>query len=70
MSNGQFRNLTIDDFDPFLSFSDESVWDTPDPSKNISSSDAQWYEGTYHKTDTVGTTLSFDFEGAAFVSVA
>ncbi|GLB44458.1 hypothetical protein LshimejAT787_1700850 [Lyophyllum shimeji] len=57
-------NVTVDDFDSVLSYSDPSVWQTPDPSS--SSFDARnmpWLMGTYHRTDVVGASLTFNFTG-------
>ncbi|KIJ44171.1 hypothetical protein M422DRAFT_228862 [Sphaerobolus stellatus SS14] len=60
-------NVTVDDFDSVLSFADQSVWTTPDPSDPSfdDSNNSPWYKGTYHKTDTIGASLSFNFTGPA-----
>jgi hypothetical protein len=58
-------NVTVDDFDSVILFSDESQWFTPDPSKNLPFDPAKspWLDGTYHLTSIVNASFSFNFEG-------
>jgi hypothetical protein len=58
-------NVTIDDFDPFLTFEDESQWTTPNPQENLpfDPSKSPWLDGTYHLTNVTNATLSLEFEG-------
>lgn len=59
-------NLTVDDFDSVLSYADQSVWQTPDPSSStFNPSGSPWLMGTYHTTDVVNASLSFNFTGAS-----
>ncbi|TFK36069.1 hypothetical protein BDQ12DRAFT_668015 [Crucibulum laeve] len=59
-------NVTIDDFDSVLSYADQSVWVTPDPSNpTFDDTNSPWFMGTYHKTETVDATLSLNFTGPA-----
>lgn len=62
-------NVTVDDFDSVLTYADQSVWDTPDPSSfdNYSSTGSPWIRGTYHATKTKGATVSLNITGV-FVS--
>lgn len=58
-------NVTVDDFDSILSYADQSVWETPDPSSPMfDATKSPWLMGTFHKTDTVGAFLSINFTGA------
>ncbi|KAG6844168.1 hypothetical protein H0H87_009287 [Tephrocybe sp. NHM501043] len=59
-------NVTVDDFDSVLSYADQSQWQTPDPSSStFNASATPWLMGTYHKTDTVGASVTFNFTGPA-----
>ncbi|KAE9391128.1 hypothetical protein BT96DRAFT_925449 [Gymnopus androsaceus JB14] len=59
-------NVTVDDFDSVLSYADQSVWTTPDPSSSdYNPENSEWLLGTFHKTDTVNATISFNFTGPA-----
>lgn len=58
-------NVTVDDFDSILSYADQSVWQTPDPSSpTFNATNSPWLMGTFHETDTVGASLSINFTGA------
>ncbi|KAG5337939.1 hypothetical protein C0989_008639, partial [Termitomyces sp. Mn162] len=59
-------NITVDDFDSVLSYADQSLWETPDPSRpSFDASATPWWMGTYHKTDIVGASVAFNFTGPA-----
>jgi len=59
-------NVTVDDFDSVLSYPDKSQWQTPDPSStSFNASGSPWLRGTYHQTDVVGASVSFNFTGPA-----
>lgn len=57
-------NVTVDDFDSVLSYADQSVWSTPDPSSSsFDDTNSPWLKGTFHETNSVGATISFNFTG-------
>jgi hypothetical protein len=57
-------NVTVDDFDSVLSYPDQSKWQTPDPSNSsFNASDSPWWMGTFHKTDVIDASVSFNFTG-------
>lgn len=57
-------NVTVDDFDSVLSYPDQSVWQTPDPSSpSFNASATPWWMGTFHKTEVVGASVNFNFTG-------
>lgn len=57
-------NVTVDDFDSILSYPDQSVWQTPDPSSSsFNASASPWLMGTFHKTEAVGASVDFNFTG-------
>ncbi|KAF8064396.1 hypothetical protein FPV67DRAFT_1504838 [Lyophyllum atratum] len=59
-------NVTVDDFDSVLSYPDQSLWQTPDPSSpSFDPSKTPWWMGTYHKTDAIGASVTFNFTGPA-----
>ncbi|KIK66438.1 hypothetical protein GYMLUDRAFT_70066 [Collybiopsis luxurians FD-317 M1] len=59
-------NVIVDDFDSVLSYPDQSVWTTPDPSSaDYHPESSPWLLGTFHQTDTVNATVSFNFTGPA-----
>lgn len=60
-------NVTVDDFDSVLSYADQSVWTTPDPSSSSfdNNGSSPWFMGTYHRTESIGASLSFNFTGPA-----
>ncbi|KAJ4470965.1 hypothetical protein J3R30DRAFT_3215805, partial [Lentinula aciculospora] len=59
-------NVTVDDFDSVLSYADQSVWTTPDPSSSdYHPESSPWLLGTFHKTGTVNASVSFNFTGPA-----
>jgi hypothetical protein len=63
-------NVTVDDFDSVLSYPDQSIWQTPDPSStSFTANGSPWLMGTYHKTDVVGASVSFNFTGMYRVQV-
>ncbi|ORY29306.1 hypothetical protein BCR39DRAFT_532216 [Naematelia encephala] len=74
-TNTSNLNVTIDDFDPLISYSDYSDWSTPDPQDhpdwfNASSSITSevWHEATYHYTTVQGAQASFNFTGMFHVA--
>ncbi|KAG6898996.1 hypothetical protein C0993_001919 [Termitomyces sp. T159_Od127] len=61
-------NITVDDFDSVLSYTNQSAWQTPDPSSpSFDASATPWWMGTYHKTDLVGASVTFNFTGERVV---
>ncbi|KAG6833982.1 hypothetical protein H0H93_012805, partial [Arthromyces matolae] len=59
-------NVTVDDFDSVLAYAQQSAWQTPDPSSpSFNASATPWWMGTYHKTDVIGASVSFNFTGPA-----
>lgn len=56
-------NVTIDDFDSLLTYEDNSIWTTPDPSASNYSIAGPWLRGTYHKTETEGASVSLNITG-------
>ncbi|PBK63086.1 hypothetical protein ARMSODRAFT_942751 [Armillaria solidipes] len=58
-------NVSVDDFDSILLYSpDQSVWTTPDPSSSdFNAASSQWWMGTYHATETINASFSFNFTG-------
>ncbi|KAG5643656.1 hypothetical protein DXG03_000536 [Asterophora parasitica] len=59
-------NVTVDDFDSVLSYPDQAAWQTPDPSSpTFDASTTPWWMGTYHKTDVIDASVSFNFIGPA-----
>jgi hypothetical protein len=59
-------NITIDDFDSILSYSDQASWTTPDPSSfNYTSDGSPWLRGTYHNTTVAGASVALNFTGPA-----
>lgn len=57
-------NVTVDDFDSVLSYPDQSVWTTPDPSSSdYHPENSPWLLGTFHKSDTVNASINFNFTG-------
>ncbi|KAJ3872576.1 hypothetical protein F5051DRAFT_150965 [Lentinula edodes] len=59
-------NVTVDDFDSVLSYPDQSVWTTPDPSSSdYLPENSPWLLGTFHKSDTVNASINFNFTGPA-----
>ncbi|KAK0221386.1 hypothetical protein IW262DRAFT_895121 [Armillaria fumosa] len=60
-------NVSVDDFDSILLYSpDQSVWTTPDPSSSdFNAASSQWWMGTYHATETINASISFNFTGPA-----
>ncbi|KAJ7155310.1 hypothetical protein C8R46DRAFT_1117400 [Mycena filopes] len=63
--NTQF-NLTVDDFDSLITYPDQSQWTTPDPSAAHDPALDIWFDGTYHRTNVTGASLSFEFKGSEF----
>ncbi|TYJ52738.1 hypothetical protein B9479_006633 [Cryptococcus floricola] len=65
-------NVTFDDFDPLLVFSDYSQWWTPDPSEhpewyNATSQDTgvNWHEATVHYATEQGASFALNFTSPA-----
>ncbi|KAH9476859.1 hypothetical protein JR316_0010775 [Psilocybe cubensis] len=59
-------NVTIDDFDSILTYDDQSVWITPDPSvPNFDPTNSPWLRGTFHQTTTKGASVSLNITGPA-----
>ncbi|KAK0504460.1 hypothetical protein EDD18DRAFT_1276388 [Armillaria luteobubalina] len=60
-------NVSVDDFDSILLYSpDQSAWTTPDPSSSdFNAATSQWWMGTYHATETINASISFNFTGPA-----
>ncbi|KAJ3837274.1 hypothetical protein F5878DRAFT_622882 [Lentinula raphanica] len=59
-------NVTVDDFDSVLAYGDQSLWTTPDPSSSdYHPESSPWLLGTFHQTDTVNASVSFNFTGPA-----
>ena len=57
-------NVTVDDFDAIVNYADQSQWFTPDPfSAGFDAKNSPWWMGTFHKTETVGASFSFNFTG-------
>ncbi|KAF9256717.1 hypothetical protein L218DRAFT_975338 [Marasmius fiardii PR-910] len=57
-------NLTLDDFDAVLNYSDQMQWTMPDPWSSEYDSDLkEWLRGTWHITDVVGVEVSLGFDG-------
>jgi hypothetical protein len=59
-------NVTVDDFDSVISYADQSVWQTPDPSSpSFNASGSSWLMGTYHTTDVLNASFAFNFTGTS-----
>ncbi|TXT10541.1 hypothetical protein VHUM_02046 [Vanrija humicola] len=65
-------NLTVDDFDPLVAYSNYGDWQTPNPQDNPTWWNAtqdvtgsQWHQDTYHLTTVNGAQASFNFTGSA-----
>ncbi|KIM41838.1 hypothetical protein M413DRAFT_138966 [Hebeloma cylindrosporum] len=59
-------NVTIDDFDSLLTYEDQAVWSTPDPSATgFGTTNSPWLRGTFHETKTKGASVSLNFTGPA-----
>lgn len=57
-------NVTIDDFDSILTYEDQSVWTTPDPSvPNFDPTNSPWLRGTFHQTTIKGASVSLNITG-------
>ncbi|KAF4612336.1 hypothetical protein D9613_003937 [Agrocybe pediades] len=58
-------NVTIDDFDSLLTYEDQSVWTTPDPSATNYTipANSPWLRGTFHQTTTKGASVSLNITG-------
>lgn len=62
-------NVTIDDFDAIVNYADQSQWFTPDPSSaDFEAKNSPWWEGTFHKTETIGASFSLNFTGTFPIS--
>ncbi|WWC85853.1 uncharacterized protein L201_000720 [Kwoniella dendrophila CBS 6074] len=67
-SSQQFINVTFDDFDPIITYSDLSQWSTPNPQDNPtwynaseSVTNLPWHEATLHWTEVKGAEFSLNF---------
>ncbi|BEI84207.1 hypothetical protein CcaverHIS002_0408110 [Cutaneotrichosporon cavernicola] len=65
-------NLTVDDFDPLVVYSNYDHWSTPNPQDNPtwwkagrSVTNSTWHQATYHYTGVVGAQASFNFTGSS-----
>ena len=59
-------NITVDDFDSILTYSDQASWTSPDPSSfNYTSDGSPWLRGTYHNTTVTGASVALNFTGPA-----
>lgn len=57
-------DVTVDDFDAFVSYSASSQFTTPDPSNEASSvAAAPFYERTFHATEAAGAWFGLNFTG-------
>ena len=57
-------NVTIDDFDSLLTYDNQGLWQTPDPSiAGFDPTTSPWLSGTYHNTTTVGASVSLNITG-------
>jgi len=57
-------NVTINDFDSILTYSNQALWATPDPSSfNYTSDGSPWLRGTYHNTTVKGASVTLNFTG-------
>ncbi|KAJ3526081.1 hypothetical protein NMY22_g10311 [Coprinellus aureogranulatus] len=73
-NNATYANITIDDFSPILTFSNNTGaalkgdWVTPLTDSDLSAArplpEREWYLGTYMRTETVNASISFVFEGS------
>jgi len=61
-------NVTIDDFDSLLTYEDQAVWSTPDPSATgFDVTNSPWLMGTFHETKTKGASVSLNFTGECVI---
>ncbi|WVQ80956.1 hypothetical protein IAT38_003063 [Cryptococcus sp. DSM 104549] len=65
-------NVTYDDFDPLIVYSDYSQWQTPNPQDNPTWYNATedvtgvpWHQATIHSTTTQGASFAFNFTTTA-----
>ncbi|KAJ9108198.1 hypothetical protein QFC20_003561 [Naganishia adeliensis] len=63
-------NLTIDDFDPLIAYSNPVQWTTPNPQDHPSwfnqsqqETGSIWHQATYHQTSIPGAEARFNFTG-------
>ncbi|KAF8900121.1 hypothetical protein CPB84DRAFT_1048079 [Gymnopilus junonius] len=57
-------NVTIDDFDSLLTYTDQSAWNTPDPSIiGFNATSSPWLRGTFHNTTTKGASVCLNITG-------
>ncbi|KAJ9116262.1 hypothetical protein QFC24_006777 [Naganishia onofrii] len=63
-------NLTIDDFDPLIAYTNPLQWTTPNPQDHPSwfnqtqqETGSVWHQATYHQTNVPGAELRFNFTG-------
>lgn len=52
-------NLTVDDFDSLITYPNQSLWLTPDPSAGTNPALDIWVGERYHLTNTTGASFSF-----------
>lgn len=59
-------NVTADDFDGRIAYSDDTLFETPNPSLESNAvENAQYFDRTYHATSTVGASLTYLFQGTS-----
>lgn len=65
-------NVTFDDFDPLLVYSDYTQWSTPNPQNNPtwynaseSETGVPWHEATIHYTTIQGASFAFNFTASS-----
>lgn len=57
-------NVSIDDFDSLLTYDNQAIWQTPDPSATgFNASTSPWWRGTYHETNVTGASVSLNITG-------
>ena len=65
-----FTDFRLLDFDSLITYENQDIWLTPDPSKNLpfNQSNSPWFAGTYHVTNVTNTSFSFNFDGESYRS--
>jgi len=57
------QNITVDDFDSVVTYTDQGQWSTPNPQLLSNTSTTPWFDGTYHLTNVTNASFTFNFEG-------